>query len=403
MAIHILGLGVEPDDLSRKDLLLIDQAQVIVAGERHLARFADSRAEKVVITSPLSAVIDLIRAYETKDAAIVVLATGDPLFFGIGQPLIAAFGAENVTLVPNVSMLQAAAARIRIPWNDVVTVSLHGRKDLFPLYHALNSHERVAALTDSNSIPAAMAQALLDKGADNFRMWVFEDLGAENERYAAYNLAVASQKNFASLNFVLLEATEPRHKRPMPGAPDQGYVTDKGLITKSAIRCAGLGALRLHPKHTLWDLGAGCGALAIEASAITHHGRVFAVEKRANRVANIRENIRRNYALLVEAIHGAVPRCLSDLPDPDRVFIGGGLSKGDALLEATCERLKPGGRIVAHCVLFDTLARCKTFFKSRDWRLSVTMLQAANSAALGNDMHLEGQNPVFIVAADKPE
>lgn len=402
MAIHIIGLGVEPDDLSRKELRLINEAQVLVGGERHLDRFKESSAEKIRIVSPLSGVFEQIRSCEAKDLSIVILATGDPLFYGIGQSLINEFGADNVTLTPNVSMLQAAAARIRIPWHDVATVSLHGRPDLFPLFHALNTHSRVAALTDDKHIPSSMAQALLDKGADNFRMWVFEDLGADNERYAPYSLAVASQKNFASLNFVLLEATEARPQRPMLGAPDQSYVTDKGLVTKASIRAAGIAALRLHPKNTLWDLGAGCGAVAIEASALLTQGRVYAVEKKSTRVAHIRENIRRCYALLVEAVHGAYPRCLPDLPDPDRVFIGGGLSKGEGLLEAVCDRLKPGGRIVVHCALLDTLSRSKSFFQHRDWPLTVLMLQSSKSAPLGKDLHLEAQNPVFILAADKP-
>jgi precorrin-6Y C5,15-methyltransferase (decarboxylating) len=403
MAIHIIGLGVEPDDLSRKELRLINEAQVLVGGERHLDRFRQSSAEKIPIITPLSGVFDQIRSCEAKDLSIVILATGDPLFYGIGQSLIQEFGAGNVTLTPNISMLQAAAARIRIPWNDIATVSLHGRQDLFPLFHALNTHARVAALTDAKHIPSAMAQALLDKGADNYRMWVFEDLGADNERYAPYSLAVASQKNFATLNFVLLEATEQRPQRPVLGAPDQSYVTEKNLITKAPIRAAGIAALRLHPANTLWDLGAGCGAVAIEASALLNQGRVYAVEKKSNRVAHIRENIRRCYALLVEAVHGAYPRCLPELPDPDRVFIGGGLSKGEGLLDAVCDRLKPGGRIVVHCALLDTLGRCKNFFQNRDWQLSVSMLQSSKSSILGKDLHLEGQNPIFILAADKPE
>ncbi|MGE4298288.1 MAG: precorrin-6y C5,15-methyltransferase (decarboxylating) subunit CbiE [Desulfovibrionaceae bacterium] len=401
MSIHVVGLGLDPDALPEPHMHAIDQAHILVGGKRQLALFDDHPAEKIVIDKHLEAVFAAMGERDNDDTEIVVLADGDPLFYGIGKRLIDAFGPEALYILPNVTTLQAAAAKIKIPWDGVATVSLHGRNDFQPLYAALTANDWVAVLTDRKNIPSAIAGALMEKGAERYvKMWVFEDMETEDERVERYALAEAAQKSFSHLNLVLLERRGGPEKTLCLGMACDDYA-HHGVITKWPVRAAGLAALRLRPDNVVWDLGAGCGSVALEATALAHRGRVVAVEKNADRVADIRENIRRFGALSVDVVHGAMPGCLAELPDPDRIFIGGGLQKNNEVLREACRRLRPKGRLVIACVLFNSLMRTKEYLQTLDWPFAITLVQAGQSSTLASDLHLEGNNPVFILSAEK--
>jgi precorrin-6Y C5,15-methyltransferase (decarboxylating) len=312
------------------------------------------------------------------------------------------FGPDGVIVLPNVTTVQCAAARIKIPWQDVVAVSLHGRSDYAPLYAALLKRDWVAAFTDPTSIPAAIAQSLVDKGVgDRYLLWVFEDMGTDDERFERFSLAEASQRTFSHLSLVLFERVRGADSPLTLGIPDEKFATDKGLITKWPVRAAALAALRITPDSVVWDLGAGSGAVAIEASTLAHNGRVLVVEKNPGRVADIRENIRRFGALSVDVFYGVMPAALADLPDPDRIFIGGGLGKDVDVLREACRRLAPGGRIVISCVLLGTLLRVKEYLAAQGWPFEVTLAGGGVSTELAGDVRIEGLNPVFLVSAEK--
>lgn len=399
--IHVVGLGMDPDNLPEHSSEVIEHAQVLCGGRTQLAHFEDHPAEKLTIAAPLDSVLDELAARHAAGFMVVVLADGDPLYFGIGATLIERLGPEDVAVYPGVTALQAAAAKLKIPWNAVETVSLHGRTDWLPLYRALTRADFVAVYTDPANVPAAVAQAALDKGCAHFAMWVLEDLETEAEQVRKFTLEEAARTSFSKLNLVLLERTGRPEVALTLGIPDDLLAKEKNLITKGPVRAAGLAALRVAPGHTVWDLGAGCGAVAVEAASLGA-GRVVAVEKHAGRVGLIRENVRRTGAYTVELVHGTMPRCLDDLPDPDRVFIGGGLSRSDAVLDAACARLAPGGRLVCSLVLLSTLERVRRNLAARGWPVFVTLVAAAESRPLADDLHLAALNPVFIVGADKP-
>lgn len=403
MPIQVVGLGMDSESLPDLHSGIIDSAQVLVGGKRQLAQFDDHPAYKIPIVSPLEDVFAEIAKCDGAGQEVVVLADGDPLFFGIGTRLVDAFGPDQIYFYPNISSIQAAAARAKVPWQQIVPISLHGRDDYRPLFNALRENDWVAVLTDDRSIPSSIAQKLLDRGADWFALWVFENLGGEDERFDRYPLAVAAEKSFSRLNLVLLERVG-RSEMPLcMGMPDDSFVSDKGLITKWPVRASGIAALRLAADNVLWDLGAGCGSVGIEASAVLSGGEVYAVERNGNRVAMIRENRKRFGALGVQVVHGTLPGCLNDLPDPHRIFIGGGLGKDATLLDVVCPRLLPGGRLVIHCVLLGTLDRARQYLLEIGWRVEIAMIQSATSSPLAGDLRLEGLNPVFIIGAEKPE
>jgi precorrin-6Y C5,15-methyltransferase (decarboxylating) len=282
-------------------------------------------------------------------------------------------------------------------------VSLHGRDDMRPLMQALLQSPWVCVLTDGRSSPSAIAQWLLDRGADWFFVWVFENMGQPNEHFDRYSLQDAVKRSFSSLNTVLIERRGGPERVLAPGIPDDELLSDGGLVTKWPIRAAGIAALRPSHGMTVWDLGAGSGAMGMEASCLVGEGVVWCVERKAARVEHIRANRRRFGALQVEVVHGTMPACLDDLPAPDRIFLGGGLGSGDEVLHQACSRLNPGGRIVAHCVLLGSLNRAREAFTAMGWPYEITQVQSACAVPLAGDLRLDANNPVFIIAAQRPE
>ena len=400
--VHVVGLGVDHRDITPTALRLIDSAEVLAGGDRLLALFSDHPAVKVLIKSPLKNVIDRINQEMQSHRKVVVLADGDPLFFGIGKRLIDAFGKDTVVIYPNVTTLQVAASKLKIPWHDIQTISLHGRKDIQPLLAALVKNNRVAVFTDPDFSPAKVADELIRRGVDTFNMHVFEGLGTETEKTGRFELKEAVKQTFSPLNFIILNRIKQAVIPLSLGLDDDLYLHQRGLITKREIRVAGLSALEIEPHHTLWDLGAGCGSVAIEASLLAYEGIVLAVEKAPERIQLIRQNISRMGAYGVEVIHGEMPECLEFLPDPNRIFIGGGMGKDNSVLEAATERLRPGGKLVLHLVLMGSLARARDYLEDLKWPFSITQLQVSRSKDLAGDHRLEALNPVFIISVKKP-
>ena len=401
--VHVVGL--RPGTLSLPPGVdeILARAQVLVAGRRLLdAAPRSCRPEKrILVASPLAPILEEIERDQAAGKSVVVLADGDPLFFGLGKRLIEHLGAERVHVHPNLCTLQMAAARVGLPWHDVRVVSLHGRSDVTPLFAALARFERLAVFTDPENSPAAIAQALLERGVVDAQLIVLENLGAPNETARRLRLEEAWDLPFADLNLVLVERTAPPEIPLMLGIPDHYYFHEKGLITKLAVRATGLAMLGVMPDSVVWDLGAGCGSVAIEASHLAHEGKVFAVEREQRRAAMIRENVRRIGAWLVETVTGEMPESLAALPDPDRVFFGGGLGQDTRSLAIACRRLKPGGRVVIHAILLDTLMRVKDYFQAQNWNFGITQIQASSADRLAGDLRLRAQNPVFIIWADK--
>ena len=399
--VHIVGLGVDHTEIAPGISNRIANAEVLVGGDRLLNRFRDHQGPKISIKSPLEGVIQSVKKEMQSGRKVVVLADGDPLFFGIGKRMIDSLGEEMVTLHPNVTILQAAAARMKTQWHNIQAVSLHGREDMAPLLRALAGSDRVAVYTDSDFHPAALAEGLLERGIDTFDMHVFEDLGMESERVGRFALKEAAKTAFSKLNFVILERTRPPEIPLSLGLDDDFYLHQKGLITKREIRAVGLSALAMEPNHTVWDLGAGCGSVAIEASLLVHEGVVLAVERNGTRVQLIRDNIKRMGAYGVQTIAGEMPQCLTSLPDPDRIFMGGGMGEDDRVLEVAARRLKPGGRLVLHLVLMGSLSRARDYLLSLKWPFTVTQVAVSRSRSLAGDQRLAALNPVFIVSANK--
>lgn len=399
--IEVIGLGMG-GSLSRSEMERIVSADMLAGGARLLERFAHLPSERVILASPLSAALDRIGQARDRGERVVVLADGDPLFFGIGTTLVERFGREALHFTPGVSAVQAACARIGLAWNDLPAVSMHGRSDPGPVLAALASKGRAAVYTDNENTPASVARLLIERGLAGAAVWVLEELGAPGERVRRFSATEAAREEFSPLNLVIVEAEKTPDGPPMLGRADASYDKQEGLITKWPARACALAMLRLPRDGVLWDVGAGCGSVGIEACSLMPLGRVFAVERDPGRHTSIRENIRRSGAWQVKAVKGEAPEAFIGLDDPDRVFVGGSLGGGTAALAEACRRLKPGGRIVANTVLLGSLNLAVGHFQGLGWVLETTQIQASHGSPLAADLHLVADNPVFIIAADKP-
>lgn len=403
--VTIIGMGMSPGDLTARHHDLIAAADVLVGGRRHLAHFADLSAEKIEIGKGLSALLPAIRS-AARDRRVVVLASGDPLYYGVGAYLVRALGPENVRVYPNVSSVAAAFARIRHPWQDVRVVSLHGRDGAAQLLAAAGDADWVAIFTDPTHTPAQVARLLLQNEVTGFEMCILENMGTAAERISWLGPESAAASAFADPNLVVLKRSpQAAASPPRPlflGMPDEQFDHQNGLITKAEVRVLALSRLQLRPRDTLWDLGAGSGSLAVEAAVFIRSGLIFAVEQNPERIQQIRRNAARFGVSNLSAVQAVLPEGLEPLPDPDRIFIGGGGRNLGAIIRQAASRLKPGGRMVVNTVLLDTIQSAVAAMQQLGWEADLVQAQISRSQRMPWSLRMTAHNPVWIVSGAKP-
>lgn len=399
--------GLSPDALAH-----IARAEVLAGGTRHLSFFPDWTGDKIVFDAGLPERIARLQECAA-GRKTVVLASGDPLFYGIGRLLLEAFPREQLLFLPHISSLQLAFARLKMTWDDACIVSLHGRP-LQALLPALRRGEdKIAVFTDSRNTPAAIGAFLREAGcaAVYHVTWVCENLGGPDERVTPWTPHELEQglETFSPLNIVILlrfsSIPADGQSPPLLGIPEQmlHHRTRRGsLITRREIRLLSLCYLELRPRNVLWDVGAGSGSVSIEATCFSPTLEVFAIEKDDEAYRNLEENVRRFGTRGIHPIAGMAPDVFAQLPDPDAVFVGGSGGKIEAIIAAAMGRLKPQGRLVINCITLDNLARGWSWLRDHYAQPEVTSVQLAHSGPLGALFSLEPDKPVFILQARKP-
>ncbi len=394
---------MSPADLTSAHLDLIHQANVLVGGKRHLNYFENLPCEKIEISGGLRSVVEKIRD-RMPAKNVVVLASGDPLYYGIGAYIIGVIEAQNVKIHPNVSSVAAAFARIGQSWNDAFVISFHGSSREHNLPRILATNDKIAVYTDPKHNPSWLAGRLKQLGISDVDFWVFEQLGDPSENYGRCTLAQAMQTVYQEPNIVLLirkKDSSSFRRTIYAGMPDDGFKHENGLITKSEIRAVSIAKLALGPGMTLWDLGAGSGSISIEASAFLNGGRIFAVERNKSRIDCILENRRRFGATGLTVIEAELPDGLADLPAPDRIFIGGGGRKLADITAAAAHCLKPGGILVVNTVLLENLEAVTTIFRKTAFEADIVQIQVSRGKKMPWGRRLEALNPVWIVSGIK--
>lgn len=379
---------------------LIDGATVLVGGARHLAMVppTDPR-EKLVWRSPIDQSIqDIVRR---RGQQVCVLGSGDPLCYGIGVTLLRAVAPEEITIVPAPSAFSLACARLGWPLMDVNCVSLCGRSPALLRSH-LYAGARILALSADGHTPAVVAELLNRAGWGAAQMTIFERLGGDWERAIAVRAADWSDQTVDPLNLMAI-ACPPDHRAPslppgLAGLPDAAYHHD-GQLTKWEVRAATLAALAPLPGQCLWDVGAGCGSIAIEWMRSDRRCRAIAVEQRPERVRLIAYNAIAlgTPGLIIETGHA--PEALRSLPTPDAIFIGGGLTTPN-LLTICWQALPPGGRLVANAV---TVEGEQVLLQGRDrWGGTLTRLAIQRAEPIGQFLGWKALAPVTQWCVIKP-
>lgn len=396
--IYVISLGIAEGDINPEVKELIRSAKFVVGGKRHLQRLTNPAAHQIPIGADIDGVLTSIKGCVAIDD-VVVLASGDALFFGIGSKLLEYFPREQLVFYPNITTIQAACARLKMPWHNVLPVSLHGR-GLEELRYAILQPENnpIAVFTDMVNTPARLGQWLMENGFGDALLHVLEELGGAHERIHQFSASDVAKLNFSPLNLVILH---PRPARPHLhlGMPEDAYAHESGLITKGEIRTIIISKLMPLYHQTFWDIGAGSGSVGLEASIFLPRGMVFCIEKDTNRCKMIEENRKRYGRVNVQTIYGTAPECLSELPSPQRIFIGGSGKHLEELLDMCWSRLEIGGRLVVSAVLLRSICVLTDFF--HDKRCEILQVQVSRFKQLTLSSYAKPENPVWLFVAEK--
>lgn len=406
--IDVIGIGLDGvAGLSEAMQNRVMAALLLVGSDRHLGYFPEFRGERWVL-GDLGRTIDRLKTHMNGDR-IVVLVSGDPLFFGLGRLLLAEFPAECLTFHPHLSSIQLAFNRIKIPWQDARLISVHGRS-LEELTQALQQGiEKIAILTDGTNTPRAIARLFLalDLTSD-YDIWVCENLGGTGEnvtRYDAPSLVSAQENIFSPLNVVVFVRREREEildldALPRFGLPDSSFlsfVDRPGLMTKREIRILILGELALKDGQTVWDIGAGTGSVSIEIARLCPNSRIYAIEKTAMGVSLIDRNCRRFQVENIKIFQGNAPESLEELPTPDRIFIGGSGGNLDEILSVCGDRLSATGSIVLAVATLEHLAEALNWVKTRGWYHHLLQVSISRSVPIAALTRFSPLNPVTIL------
>jgi precorrin-6B C5,15-methyltransferase / cobalt-precorrin-6B C5,C15-methyltransferase len=397
----VVGIGEDGwHGLARVARRALAEAQSIHGGERHLALLpARIAARRVPWPKPFS--LDAVLAERGDgDTRICVLASGDPMCFGVGATLAREVANGEMRVIPAPSSLSLAAARLRWALQDAVCVSLVARP-VASLLASLHRGVRLLVLSADGMTPAAVATLLTAHGFGASRMTVFEHLGGANERRIDERADDWREPLVAALNLVAIECrTHAGHAGPplTPGLPDDAYRHD-GQLTKRDVRAVTLAHLAPQPGELLWDVGAGCGSIGIEWMRAHGACRAIAIEANESRQRLIEHNRDALGVPALQLVRGVAPGALDGLPAPDAVFIGGGLTV-PGLLDACWARLRQGGRLVANAVTLQSEAALV------EWRArhggELTRIGIAQAEPLGSFDTWRPALPITLLHASKP-
>lgn len=356
--VTVVGIGADGwAGLDEESRAALRDAEVIIGGGRQLALLppTDCTGERVAWPTPLRPAV-AERMSEHAGQRVCVLASGDPMFYGIGRTLAEEVGPQRLRVLPHPSSMSYACARLGWAVEETEVISVVGRP-LARVAAGLAPRRRLLVLSAGANTPAEVAQLLRERGFGASRMRVLEQLGGDSERQVGGTADEWSEPAGDRLNIVAVEcAQEPDALRlgAVPGLPDAAYESD-GQLTKRYVRAATLAALAPVPGELLWDVGGGSGSVAIEWLRVHASCRAVSVERDPKRAERIERNARTLGVPQLKVVAGQAPDALHGLPTPDAVFIGGGLT-GPGLLDACWDALPPGGRLVANTVTLESEA-----------------------------------------------
>lgn len=351
--LHIVGIGEDGEDgLTPATRAVVATAEVIIGGDRHHKLAGNLDATRMAWPSPFDAMIETINAQKGK--RVVILVTGDPLWYSVGARIGRAIDPSEIIYHPQLSAFQLASARMGWSLADVETLTVHGRP-VEQMIAFIQPDARLLVLTTGAETPAQIAQFLTDRGFGQSKLTVLAAMGGEKEERFD-GLAQSWSHKVPAFNTLAIEcvaASDAALQPRVPGLEDSLFQSD-GTMTKREVRAATLAKLMPMRGALLWDVGCGSGSVAIEWMRAARYARAVGIEPRADRIAMAGANAMALGAPKLELVEGTAPDALSGLQAPDAIFIGGGLSKDT--FAACFEALRPLGRLVANAVTLESEA-----------------------------------------------
>lgn len=396
--ITVVGIGADgwsgvPSTVRERILA----AEVLLGGRRHLDLVPAGTAVREEWPSPLlSGLDDLLDRHAGKD--VVALASGDPLVSGIGTTLIRRLGGDAVEVIPAISSVALARARMGWSAEECETITVVGR-EIDALRRVLTRGRKLVVLVDGARV-ADVATLLEAAGFGNSRVAVLSHLGAVDESRIDAKAAHLTDTGVRSLSLMCVEVDGPAGLSVLPGLDDSLFEHD-GQLSKRTVRLAAVCALAPRPGELLWDVGAGAGSVGIEWARTDPRCRTLAIEKDERRAGAIERNAAAlGVPSIVRIVRGAAPAALVELPVPDAIFVGGGGSR-EGVLDTCWDALPPGGRLVAHAVTLETEAVLVQWWKTHGGEL--TRLSVEHADPIGTFTGWRAQRPVVQWSAVKGE
>jgi precorrin-6Y C5,15-methyltransferase (decarboxylating) len=413
--IYIIGIGNDGlTGLTAKARDLILSAELVLASDNSLSLMPELKTERFRIGTDLQ---EVVRALESNSAKrTVIVAGGDPLFYGVARYLCERLGKDRFEVLPHVSSMQLAFARVKESWEEAYLTNL-ATHSLDEVLDRIRIAEVVGLFTSEKHDPPAIARQLLSHGLDYFRAYVCENLGAPDERVTQGELADIQSMEFSPLNVMILKRKPGRPDAPplrarqagSPpfrrfGNPDEMFAQSRpksGLITQAEVRAIALAQLEIQPGSVVWDVGAGSGAVAIEAAQLANPGMVYAIEQDAADYHLILTNAQTFGVRNLKAIHGTAPAVFAELPAPDAVFVGGTGHEIGRLLEATYAVLGPNGRLVVNVATLESLNTTYVALKNLTRSVQVLLFNVSRGVEQFETLRFESVNPTFLLTGQK--
>lgn len=408
--IHVIGIGSDGlRGLTGRARELLQNADLVLGSAHTLALVPDTQGERLTIGSDLGDIVQTIEK-NLGQKRMVVVASGDPLFYGVARYLCDRVGKEKFEVLPHVSSMQLAFARVKESWEEAYLTNLASHP-LESVLDKIRIAETVGLFTSQKENPAVIAKELLVRGIDYFRAYVCENLGGPDERVTQGELAEIAALEFDSLNVMILQRK--------PGRPDQQRTTQQfrrfanpddvfaqsrpksGLITQSETRAIALAQLDLAPECVMWDIGAGSGSVAIEAAQLASRGMVYAIEQDVADYHLIVANAETFGVHNLKAIHGTAPGVFAALPAPDAIFVGGTSKEVVRLLEAAYKALRPGGRMVVNVASLESLNAVYGTLKVLASPVQALLVNLSRGTEQMETLRFEAVNPTFLFTVTK--
>ena len=407
----IVGIGDDGQaGLTEATRRRIAEADLVMGAEASIEAIGATGARTLTLDPEMPAALRQVREAIATAERPVLLTYGDPLFYGVARYLTERIGKDQFEILPHVSSMQLAFARVKESWEDAYLGSLAGRP-LDSVIDRVRIAEKVGLFSSDDCPPARLAKALLDAGIDYFRAYVCENLGQPDERVTSVDLPELADLEFEPLHVLILVRKPNRPDRAgrlgrhrLFGNPDDAFAQSRpkrGLITQAEVRSIALAQLDVRPDGVVWDIGAGSGSLAIEAAQLARNGIVYAIEPDPEDLALLRANAEDFGVPNVRPVAGRAPECLDDLPQPDAVFVGGTGRQVEPVLIEAYRRLAPGGHLAVNVATVDGLAGAHQVLRGLAGSVRLWNVSVSRGIEQLERVRFQAVNPTFLLAVTK--